>query len=172
MPFRETLAGLCLSAVICAVVAAPAWAGPSGDEYLPKVPSATGHQATSDGSQGESSGLTTTSTSTSADPTPSATPRNGKSNDKQQAKGTKTETTAAIPAGSNDGGSSGGGGSSMLPVVLLIVVGVVVTVVGMTLTRRRGVQSETPTGGENQTERPNARPTPDGEIVAGGDKPA
>jgi cobalamin biosynthesis Mg chelatase CobN len=167
---RRTFAGLCLATVTCAVVAAPAWAGPSGDEYLPKVPSATGHQASSGGSQGESSGPTTTTstTATTAGTTTTETAK-GEPNHKR---GKNAEKTAAIPAASNDGGSSGGGGSSMVPIVLLIVVGVIVTVVGMTLTRRRGMQSEPSDGAENRIEKPNARPTPDGEIVAGGDKPA
>lgn len=167
----KTLAGLFLAAALSAVVAAPGWAAPSGDEYLPKVPSATGHQSSAGGSQGESTVSTDAPPSTATDSTPSATQKSKHDGQQRTKSEKKTKTTAAIPAGSSDGGSSGGG-SSMVPIILLIVAGVIVTVVGMTLSRRRGMQAEPSDRDGNQLERPNARPTPDGEIVAGGDEPA
>jgi hypothetical protein len=169
MTARKTVAGLLMAAAIGAVIAAPAHAGPSGDEYLPKVPSATGEKSAN--SAGASS-TPTPSTNTSTETTASPTAGQGTTNQKKHGK--KTEP-AVVPTNSNDNGSSGGGSSGLLPVILLIVAGVIVTAVGMTLRRRQSGRGPDPEAGGRERvagDRPNTPRTPDGEILPGPDRTA
>ena len=145
-------------------MAASAAGAPSGQEYLPKVPSATGDKSAATGGS-ESAPVATTSTSTtsaSAGTTP-------KKHNPGKAKPGKTKATAVTPAASTD--DSSGGGIGIAPIIILIIGGVIVAAAGMTLRGRHGGggdRGEEP-GREDPGPRPNARPTPDGEIVASGD---
>jgi hypothetical protein len=172
---KRILIGLSVAAALALASSATALAAPAGDEYLPKVPSATGHQA-SGGNDGSSGTAATTSAvpSTSATPSISATGSSGagSTKDKPKVKKDRKPAPAATPAASVGTGSSGGGSSGLFdPIVLLIVAGVIVAAVGMTLRRRHGGDplpaTETSEGGEKPGAAPNARPTPEGEIVAG-----
>jgi hypothetical protein len=171
MTARKTVAGLCTATAIVAASAVPASAAPSGQEYLPKVPSATGHQPADDAQPSGGSVAPSTTTTETTSSTPVA-----KDKKTDKGNGAKKESTNAnaVPVSSDDSGSSGGGSSALLPVVLLIAAGVIITAVGMTLRHRGGDDPETGDGGPGRNQpvkgdTPNARPTPDGEIVAGGE---
>jgi len=168
----KTAAALCLVAAAAAVSTAPAFAAPSGQEYLPKVPSATGSKSANDG--GSSGSSTTPGTTTAATTPADKAPTGEKASKDKERQGDKTDTNAVAPVSSDDGSSGGGSGSA--PVVLLIIGGVIVVAAGMTLRRRQNDGQDDPGGRPGEDEggpgpKPNVRPTPDGEI-AGGDKPA
>ncbi len=161
---------LCVALAATLVLAASAVAAPAGDEYLPKVPAATGHASSAGGGSdlsGSSSGTETGTTESSFG--------SGTGTDSSQAKdkkdGKKEKVEPAVSTGG--GGSSDGGGSSGALIVLLIVAGVIVAAVGMILRRRAGLTDEESgekASGKRDRDKPSgARPTPDGEIVAGRD---
>lgn len=139
VPKRTSIA---LSAALaCSLaLAGPALAAPAGDEYLPKIPNATGHH-----SNGGNGGTPSSSSSSAA---------SGGTND--------------VPAGSGSGSS--GGGSSGLLIGLLVVAGVIAAAVGMTLRQRAGGADDDVGPDREPGPGSGARPTPDGEIVAGRDK--
>jgi cobalamin biosynthesis Mg chelatase CobN len=138
-------------------------ADPSGSEYLPSVPSATGHHASSDAQAGTSqtggSSATITQDSGTAAPSQSGQPKTHASKDKK-APSASPKPVASTDTTSSDGGSSG------LPIILLIVAGVIVAAVGMTLRRRQGGGSDPGAGDANRGDESHTPRTPDGEIVA------
>jgi cobalamin biosynthesis Mg chelatase CobN len=160
------------AALVCSGTAI---AAPSGDEYLPKVPDATGNH-TAGGAGGDfSSGTSESTQETQAGDSSTAGTQAEKKQpkqEKQEKKKSKDDKVANAAAGSN-GGSSGGDGSSGLLIGLLIVA-VVVVAGGMILRHRAGLgDDEHEQGGANGPEpggTPSARPTPDGEIVTGREK--
>jgi hypothetical protein len=147
-------------------------ADPSGNEYLPTVPSATGHHPASGaqasgaqsgqspaGASGSSATITQESGTTGASQPDQ--PKAGGSKDKK----TPSPSASPTPVASTDTTSSDGG-SSGLPIILLIVAGVIAAAVGMTLRRRQGGGSDPGAGEGNRTDESNTPRTPDGEIVA------
>jgi hypothetical protein len=158
----RTLTTLWLAAAISLLLAAPSLAAPAGDEYLPKVPEATGDQATS-----SSTGGTTTDSEA-----PGVTSSGGKDSKAKDDDDEIGSTSGPLATSSDDDDSSGGLFDTLFdPVVLLLIAGVIVTAVGMTLRRRNE--------GDDRTKVKRARrdpatapPTPDGEIVTGGEKPS
>jgi hypothetical protein len=180
----KTRRALCLALTGSLALAATAYAVPAGDEYLPKVPEATGQQSGGGGGGGtgdsaqSSAALPTTTASSEPTGAASGQDRNSKGEAKDEEKGkgkgkreAVTPLAVATQPASDDDGSSG----LFDPVVLLIVAGVIIATVGMTLRHRAAGIEETATDGgrtgRDRGEAPSARPTPDGEIVARGDKP-
>jgi cobalamin biosynthesis Mg chelatase CobN len=173
LPYRTTLL---LSVGLAAVLACSgaALAAPAGDEYLPKVPSAGGNAAPAKGGDlnsgsgetgtgGSSTGTSETGTGTGATKAKGDQDKNGKKSDKDD---------STTPAAATDSNSSGGGGSSGLIVLALIGVAVIVVAGGMILRHRAGLSEDE---GEDRGKGrgpggTSARPTPDGEIVAGREK--
>lgn len=159
--FIKTIVGLCLFAAL-AVLAAAAYASPSGQEYLPDVPSATGKAAggalsTVQPIAGSQSG--TVKHSSGAATRHGATKRGDKG------------SVAVKPANSGSDGSSNGDSSGLAPIVLLIIGAVIVVAAGLTLRRRQeGGDGEPNDSRQEPPLAPNSPRTPDDEIVAGGDK--
>jgi cobalamin biosynthesis Mg chelatase CobN len=164
---------LCLAAGLSLGTTALASADPSGSEYLPSVPSATGHHpangaqasgAQSGQSQPSASGSSTTITQESAGTTGASQPdqpkKAGGSKDKKAPSPASPTPVASTDTASSDGGSSG------LPIILLIVAGVIAVAVGMTLRRRQGGGSDPGAGEGNKGDQSHTPRTPDGEIVA------
>jgi hypothetical protein len=165
-------------------LAATAYAAPAGDEYLPKVPDATGSQsgdgqrASGTGGGGGETAAPVAGSSIVPDTVSTGTP--GGAGDeggsgKKQAKGKEEPEASATPAVATETASADDDSSGLFdPRVLLIVAGVMIAAVGMTLRHRAAGMEETATDGgrsdRDRGEAPRARPTPDGEIVAGGDK--
>jgi hypothetical protein len=163
----------CLAVLCSLALGGVATAAPAGDEYLPKVPNATGH----DGGSGGGGGSPPTGSSSAAPSSTGGTAARTAESGEQPAKDkkrSKHDDRTVTPAASSDGGSSdGGGGSSGLLIGLLIVVGVIIAAVGMTLRQRAGGGDEAEGAGpaRERGAGQGARPTtPDGEIVAGRDK--
>jgi hypothetical protein len=171
---HRTILLLSLGLAATLAFSSAALAAPAGDEYLPKVPDAAGSAAPAKGGNltadpGETT--TTTDTGTSASGTGGT-----KGNGDQRQDGKKSDAgSTPKPAAATDTSSSGGGGSSGLIVLVLIVVAVIVVAGGMILRRRAGLTE----GDDDDDDRgdgsgpggtPSARPTPDGEIVAGREK--
>jgi hypothetical protein len=168
-----------LAAAISLALAASAYAAPAGDEYLPKVPKASGNSASHNQGSGasvnaaSSAGSTTTETQASSTSAASNSSSTGGGGTKSRKQGGNQRNPApapvtAVPASSSDDSSD----STLLsPVIILLVAGVILGAVGMTL-RRRNTGANTP-GEEPGSGRHGAGqtpPTPDGEIVAGGDR--
>jgi cobalamin biosynthesis Mg chelatase CobN len=168
---RKICICLCLATTTSLGTSALASADPSGSEYLPSVPSATGHHAVGGGQSGQS-GQSQASVSNTTD-TPESAPVGASKSDKQKSGGAKDKTPGAKPApiASTDTASSDGGSSS-LPIILLIVAGVVVAAVGMTLRRRQGGGSDPGDDEGDGSDESNTPRTPDGEIVADQDEAA
>jgi hypothetical protein len=170
-PAKRTSVGLCMAVVCSLMLAGVASAAPAGDEYLPKVPNATGHS----GSGAGGGGSTATGSSSAAPSETGGTAAGTAATSDQESKHKKgsKDDQRVTPVASTDGGSSDGGdGSSGLLIGLLIVAGVIIAAVGMTLRQRGGgdeAEGAGPAreGGADQGARPT---TPDGEIVAGRDK--
>jgi cobalamin biosynthesis Mg chelatase CobN len=158
MTARLILPALCVAAGLAAATAIPALAAPSGQQYLPKVPSSG--SKSSGGVQSSSSGTTTPTAPTSttaASGSGSGGKGKGKGKDKTgheksgDAKG--TDTTAIAPTNSSDDGS--GGSSGTLIIILLVIAGVIVSAAGMVMRRRqqgRGdLGGDAPAGGDEAT---------------------
>jgi hypothetical protein len=169
MDLRTPAKTICLAAAIAVTLAVPALGAPAGDEYLPKVPKASGSAATSD--QGSGGSATTSDDGSTDTQTQGAAPFGGGGSgggDGNQPNTNANPVPAPIssaPASSSDDSSD----STLLsPVVILLVAGVIIAAVGMTLRRRNadgeGGQEEAPSG---RAEPGKAPPTPDGEIVTG-----
>jgi hypothetical protein len=168
MDLRTPAKTICLAAAIAITLAAPALGAPAGDEYLPKVPKASGSAGTRD----QGSGASATSDDGSTDTqTQAAAPAGGGGSGGGDGKQPNTNANpvpapiSSAPASSSDDSSD----STLLnPVVILLVAGVIIAAVGMTLRRRNadgeGGQEEAPSG---RAEPGKAPPTPDGEIVTG-----
>jgi hypothetical protein len=175
----RTIIPLGLVVVWCLALGASAWAAPAGDEYLPKVPDATGHDASASrgggGNGGSSAPLDSSSSSTGAT-APVTSPSDSSGGPDKSHKDSKKDKVAKAPPAklAVDSSDNSGDGSSGLftPIVLLIVAGVIVAAVGMTLRHRAGGPGDEPEGDSRRDagQPPSARPTPDGEIFAGGDK--
>jgi hypothetical protein len=153
---------------------------PSGDEYLPKVPKAAGKEVVANPEQKEGASVlepairgseptdtteeTSGSSGSSGSSEPAASPQKTKKSADKEEK--RESAQASILPSSDDDDSSG----SVLfnPIILLVIAGVVAATVGMILRRRQDERSE-----RAEREGDGARgphPTPDGEIVAGGDE--
>jgi hypothetical protein len=142
-----------LGAAISLLATAPSLAAPAGDEYLPKVPEATGEQGSSGSTDGTTAGSTTGATSSGG--------KDGKA--KEDDEDGVGSTSGPLATSSDDDDSSGGlFGTLFDPVV---------TAVGMTLRRRQEGDGR---AGTTRVRRDpaTAPPTPDGEIVTGGEKPS
>jgi hypothetical protein len=149
-----------------------ALAAPAGDEYLPKVPNAAGNAAAGKGGDLNSgSGETTTGNAVAGASDTGGTKAKGvqDQNGKKADAGNPPKPAAATDTSSSDGGSSG------LIVLVLLGVAVIVVAGGMILRHRAGPSEDKDEGedlgnapGPGGT--PSARPTPDGEIVAGREK--
>jgi hypothetical protein len=153
----RTLTGVCAAALSFAL-ASPVFAGPAGSEYLPKIPQSGANS---------SAGVEHTETSSLPEPQDEEATQQKKS--KRDTDGTARSALPVSPASSGDDGSSG---SILLsPVVILMVAGVIVIAVGMTM-RRRQTRSLKYLAKKHQGQGPprHARPTPEGEIVGGGDQ--
>jgi hypothetical protein len=136
---------------------APALGAPSGDEYLPQVPSATGDKPVSEDDP-LSPGGAASSTGEGKDEG-----KNGK-DDEKTGEGSDDESSSALASGDgSDDDSSGGVLDTLLdPIVLLLIAGVLAVAIGMILARRHGGEDEGPGSSSNSGTAP---PTPDGEIV-------
>src|SRR3954471_10732299 len=177
MDLRLKATAVLLGAAICAVLAAPALGAPAGDEYLPKVPKASGNSSPQNQNPGSSAGSSSSGTGTTdTTETQAAVPAagggdSGKGNGKQPKSSAGANAPAPIagaPASSTDDSS----GSTLLsPIVILLIAGVLIAAVGMTLRRRNADGSdEADPVGSDPPGRGKTPPTPDGEIIAGGDK--
>jgi len=161
MTISKVLTGTCLAGAVSLALATSALAAPAGDEYLPSIPKAGGNQSGGSQSGSSASSVPVPSSSGTGGPS-SSTGANGNGNP-------AAKSSPAQPSSSND--SSDGGSPLLDPVVILLVAGVIVTAVGMTLVRRHSDGSDSDWEDEPETDdAPNARPTPDGEIVAGGER--
>ena len=159
------IASLALALATPAVAAA----APAGDEYVPSVPKAAGKELVANPKQGSGAsvlepqvrGAETASGGSSGKP------------DKKNDSGTKRKTVKQIVAHTGQDSGSGGdsGGTIFNPVILLVIAGVIAAGAGMIIRRRHGDSGDAG-GAPRPAPPPSARPTPDGEIVAGGDKPA
>ncbi len=163
--------GLCLTVTSCALVAAPAYAAPAGDEYLPGVPEAAGKgNASGQGStQGVPSEAGTSASDSAAEPGEGARAEKGGGDDQE-------EERVAVSSSGSDDDDSGVAETLLDPVVLLLIAGVVIAALGMLLTRRRQEdredesRTEAPQGPLQGLSRGSKARTPEGEIVAE-DKP-
>lgn len=188
MTTRRKIAGLCAGVALTLAFAPLALAAPAGDEYLPKIPQSGAHS--SGGSAGGSEGGTTDTTTVPGGGTSSgsssgsssgakqSTANQGDERDKKDKKDQKDKSQQVTPVGSTGSGDSDDGDSSgsilLNPIVLLMVAGVIAAAVAMTLRRRNVDEDEPESAGSTPSEsdrgaRSGPR-TPDGEIVAGGDK--
>jgi hypothetical protein len=145
-----------------------AHSAPAGDEYLPEVPKAAGDEVVAAEDGGGEAGDTIVAPEARGQVDDSKS--KGPSSKDSKAKGDDSDATAVQPAATTDSDDDGGSGGTLLdPVVLLLLFGAVAAAVGMLLHRRRGGE-----GGSGDGDRPartRAKPaTPDGEIVAGGER--
>ena len=154
------------------LLAAPAMGAPAGSEYLPAEPSATGGQGGGGGGgDGSGSGSTPTSSGSSDAGVGPAESKGGGGGEGEQATGS-SDTISVAPAAVSDEDSSSGAFDTLLnPIVLLLAAGVVAVAVGMTLRRRQG-EEEGEDGDRSLRDPATVPPTPDGEIVAGGERPS
>lgn len=128
--------------VVLLLNAATAGANSAGSEYLPQVPTATGHQTLG---QGANSGQGSTGAPTGG------------------------STSSPVSAGGSGGDSSGLADTILNPLVLFLVAGVLAIAAGMILIRR---QPRDGPGGPPARSRREPPSTPEGEIVgASGDGP-
>ena len=171
-----------MGAAIALLAPSLAAAAPSGDEYLPKVPKAAGKEVVANPEQKEGASVleptirgsepteTTEETSGSSESSgssePAASPQKPKKPaDKEEDR--EPAQASIVPSGSDDDDSSGGS-TLFNPIILLVIAGVVAATVGMILRRRQDEGSERPEREGDGARGPH--PTPDGEIVAGGDE--
>jgi hypothetical protein len=178
MDLRFKATATCLAAAISVVLATPAFGAPAGDEYLPKVPKASGQsQSNDEGSAGSADASGSSETATTDSEAQGAVPAggggdSGKGEGAQANQGGDPAPTpiSSAPASSSDDSSDS---SLFSPVAILLVAGVLIAVVGMTL-RRRSMEGEQrdQAAGTGRSERGKTPPTPDGEIIAGGDRPS
>jgi cobalamin biosynthesis Mg chelatase CobN len=170
---------LLLSLGLAAVLAfsSAAIAAPAGDEYLPKVPDAAGNQAAGAKGGGDLNSGTGETTSGSSETAGSDTGATTKAEGDRDQKGKKADEdrddSKTAPATGTRSSGGGGGGSSGLIVLVLIVAAVIVVAGGMILRHRAGLtegEGEDHGDGPGPGGTPSARPTPDGEIVAGREK--
>jgi hypothetical protein len=171
---------LLLSVGLAGVLAfsSAAIAAPAGDEYLPKVPDAAGNQAPGGKGSDLNSGTgetTTGSSETAGSDSGAATKAEGDRDQKGKKSDEDRDDSKIAPATdtNSSGGGGGGGGSSGLIVLVLIVAAVIVVAGGMILRHRAGLtegEGEDRGDGPGPGGTPSARPTPDGEIVAGREK--
>jgi hypothetical protein len=169
----RTRYALCLAVAGSLALAASAYAGPVGEEYLPKLPDAGGSQSGGGGGGATQSSAAAPSGATIGEPTGAASEEGGAGKERSRDKG--AQGASATPAVATEPATDDDGSSGLFdPVVLLIVAGVIVAAVGMTLRHRAAGMETTATesgrSARDRGEAPNARPTPDGEIIAGGDK--
>lgn len=176
MDLRSTATATCLAVTFCVALAAPALGAPAGDEYLPKVPKASGNSSGHD--DAPSGGSTDASSSqvetTETQPEAAAPTGGGGDSGKGDGKPAKSANPAPAPVESAPVSSSDDSSDSTLssPVVILLIAGVLIAAVGMTLRRRNaGDEVREQDGDASRSERGKTPPTPDGEIVAGGDRP-
>ena len=162
-----TFKGLVLTTVLSLAIAASANAAPAGDEYVPQIPSSTGDQPIQEGPAGlDAAG---------GSPSEEA----GQPSDQDGVQGTdgptgpddsddSDDSSALLAGGSDDDDSSSGALDTLLdPIVLLLIAGVLTIAVGMTLVRRQG---DGPNPANARRASSAAPPTPDGQIVAGGEE--
>jgi hypothetical protein len=171
--------------VVTPLLTSSALAAPSGDEYLPKVPKAAGKEVVGNPEQGAGAsvleptirGASSSSASEGSSGSSVSSGSSGSTTDeatkqeKQPAaeKRNRQPTQAPIvPASAEDDSS---GSTLFNPIILLVIAGVVAAAVGMTLRRRQG-EERAGRGQAVADEAKGPRPTPDGEIVAGGDEAA
>jgi hypothetical protein len=192
MDLRIKATATYVAAALTLVLATPAYGAPAGDEYLPKVPKASGESERRDGNSGGSSearggeassgeASSSSDTATTESETLGAAPAGGGGGDSgkgegaQPKKDAKDADPAPVPISSAPASSSDDSSDSALfsPVAILLIAGVLIAVVGMTLRRRNTDGDQQQEGaGTGRPERGKAPPTPDGEIIAGGDRPS
>jgi hypothetical protein len=179
LPLRWIAPGLA-AVLLSLAIAAPALGVPSGEEYLPKVPNASGEGSAPAGS-GEGSvaapeagtGGSATGTGGSAAAAPSQGGPSGgdqakPATDAKHSKPAKDRLDLASPTSADD--SSGGDSALLDPVILLVVGGVILVAVAMIM-RGRQVRSLQAGASQDRRELKAGRPTPEGEIVGSGEKP-
>jgi hypothetical protein len=179
MTLPNSARAICLAAVISVALAAPAFAAPAGDEYLPKVPKASGNSA----AQSSGAGVSSSGTGSAASQPPSSGgPAAGGSANADAKQGKKGADAGLAPIGGEPASSPSEDSSDstlLSPVAILLIAGVIIAAVGMTL-RRRNADSQDDdddqdgdgpgAAGSGRPEPGKTAPTPDGEIVAGGDR--
>jgi hypothetical protein len=174
---HRTARALSLGAALT-LLPASATAAPSGDEYLPKVPKAAGKEVLADpqpeagGSvlAPEIRGAPSTDSNDSSQPSESSeSPAKAKKPAEDKSKSKESNDLAIAPADS-DSDDNSSGGTVVNPIILLVIAGVVAAAAGMTLRRRRADEQPGAEKGHGGPAEPH--PTPDGEIVAGGDEAA
>jgi hypothetical protein len=150
-------------------------ATPSGDEYLPKVPKAAGKEVVANPEQGAGASVLEptirgASSSSASEGSSGSSGEAAKQENQPAAEKRKRQPTQApiVPASADDESS---GSTLFNPIILLVIAGVVAAAVGMTLRRRHG-EEPADRGQAVAAEAKGPHPTPDGEIVAGGDEAA
>jgi hypothetical protein len=183
---RERLGLLGATATsISIALATPAFAEPAGDEYLQSVPKAQGKEVIANPEQRAGASVLSPPVRGSEEPSTSETGQTGSSagdekrpttkpakNDEKRptTKPAKKAKILANPAAPAQSPSDGGGSNIFNPIVLLVIAGVIAAAAGMTLRRRQDGPKEIDGGERAPEQMKNARPTPDGEIVASSEK--
>ncbi len=171
MDVSNPVRAICLAAAISIALAAPAFGAPAGDEYLPKVPKASGGSQAGSQSQGPNASASGSGTAAAQPQAPAESGGNGSPNStgrgQKKSAGAPPATGSTSPASSSDNSSD----STLLsPIVLMLIAGVIIAAVGMTLRRRKTDGPElSDESGSDRPEPANVPRTPDGEIVTGGD---
>jgi hypothetical protein len=173
-----SLATLAVALTASLALASSAYAASAVDEYLPKIPQSGARSAGSEfgvDSPGFKSGSSKASSRIGSHTLPAA----GSGEQTRQAqkpakkrKASKPREAAALASDRGGGGGDGSGSILLSPLVLLMIGAVIAAALGMTLSRRRGEDSE------REAEQPQQEPgrettgprTPEGEIIAGPDQ--
>jgi hypothetical protein len=167
--------------VVTLLPTSSALGAPSGEEYLPTVPKAAGKEVVANPEQGAGAsvleptigGASSSSASEGSGVSSGSSGSSGEATKQQKqppGEKRKRQPTEApiVPASAEDDSS---GSTLFNPIILLVIAGVGAAAVGMTL-RRRQVEEPAGRGEAVADETKGPRPTPDGEIVAGGDEAA
>ncbi len=141
IPPKATAILVGLVPIVLLLSAAPAGADSAGSEYLPQVPTATGHQALGQGAKGQRS---------------TGAPNAG-------------STSSPVSGGGSGGDSSGPADTILNPIVLFLLAGVLAIGAGMILIRRPPRDGPGSPTGEARRE-PPATPDGE-IVGAGGDAP-
>jgi hypothetical protein len=175
---RVALAALALALTASLVLASSAFGVSAGDEYLPQIPTSGTSAASSEYIPDYprlKSGSSRASSRTGSH-TPPAAGSGEQTREAQQPakkrKASKPREAATLVSDQGGGGGDGSGSILLSPLVLLMIGAVIAAALGMTLSRRRGEESETE--GEQPQQGPGRETTgprtPEGEIVASPDQ--
>ena len=174
--YLGSLATLALTASLA--LGSSAYAASAGDEYVPKVPGFGASSASSE--YGIDSPRFKSRSSRASSRTENQTlPAAGSGEQIRQAqkpakkrKASKRRVAATLASDQGGGGGNGSGSILLTPLVLLMIGAVIAAALGMTLSRRRGEDSERE--GEQPQQEPGRETTgprtPEGEIIAGPDQ--